>query len=275
MSAASSRFSPPPTGYKFDLIYGKFAFTRSLALDGAPETLNKALFSGRIGSLRTAAAAAAAALVEPEPVWLLWNGRSSEPAPFPPEMIRSLNTILLDAYYYQHQKHVLYNAFYEGQLVGAYGYKIVGPIPLQYYDLEHPPKGVVKDAGLGGLYGGPARYPDSDQPLSRKESSSTLTRYRINLDTGLAANVSINVNEPIQNPQYQTGNHETACGFPNVQGYEGIMVGFDRKQSEAIARSQLVRMLVSAMAQNGYSDIEYQCRNMFVEVTTLAYEMLF
>ncbi|KAF9082390.1 hypothetical protein BGX23_012512 [Mortierella sp. AD031] len=229
MSAASSRFSPPPTGYKFDLIYGKFVFTRSLALDGAPETLNRALFSGRIGSL---------------------------------QMIRSLNTFLLDTYYYQHQKHVLYNAFYEGQLVGAYGYKIVGPIPLQYYDLEHPPKGVVKDAGLGGLYGGPARYPDSDQPLSRKESSSTLTRYRINLDTGLAANVSINVNEPIQNPQYQTGNHETACGSPNVQG-------------EAIARSQFVRMLVSAMAQNGYWNIEYQCRNMFVEVTTLAYEMLF
>lgn len=52
------------------------------------------------------------------------------------------------------------------------------------------------------------------------------------------------------------------------------MVGWDKKQGVAMAQSQFVRTLVASMALSRFSNVEYQCGNMFVEVTATAYELL-
>jgi hypothetical protein len=217
----------------------------------------------------------------------MWNTHSASPVAFPPEVARSLNILLLDAYAYQGQKHVLYNVFYEDRPLGTYGYKVGGPLPLQYFDLEANLGKVVKDSQwMNALVG----FPDmvtlrdwkvgrdmngdgSGKPSSGKEES-VLTCYRINLDTGRAANVTINPLVPIQNPRYQTGNRESAYEFPNVKGYEAIMVGWGKEEGEKMAKSQFVRGLAASMAENRFSNVEYQCGGMFVEVTAMAYETL-
>lgn len=187
-------------------------------------------------------------------------------------------------------KHVLYNVFYEDRPVATFGYKVGGSLPLQYYDLESHPSAVVKDSRwVNALVG----FPDwvtltdlmvgkdmngdgSGKPSEGKESSSVVTTcYRINLDTGRAANVTIDPLVPIQNPRFLLGNRESTYTFPNVQGYEAIMVGWDKKQGVAMAQSQFVRTLVASMALSRFSNVEYQCGNMFVEVTATAYELLF
>ncbi|KAK3817898.1 MAG: hypothetical protein JOS17DRAFT_838314 [Linnemannia elongata] len=114
----------------------------------------------------------------------------------------------------------------------------------------------------------------SDGKEAAASSSVVTTCYRINLDTGRAANVTIDPLAPIQNPQFLIGNRESAYTFPNVKGYEAIMVGWDKKQGVAMAQSQFVRTLVASMALSRFSNVEYQCGNMFVEVTATAYELL-
>ncbi|KAG0376447.1 hypothetical protein BGX24_007732 [Mortierella sp. AD032] len=299
---------PPPPGFTkdlhYDLVYGKYAFIRSVSLSGASQgcypalvsSLTKALHSGKIGYIRTRTSTPCHPTdsnstnpinsTTSEPVWYMWNTHSATPIAFPPEVARSINIFLLDAYAYQGQKHVLYNVFYEDRPIGTFGYKVGGALPLQYYDLEATPGKVVKDSRwLNAMVGFPDRVTLRDWKVGRdmngdgsgkpnSKDESVLTCYRINVDTGRAANVTINPLVPIQNPRFQAGNRESAYAIPNVKGYEAIMVGWGKEEGEKMASSQFVRGLVASMAENRFSNVEYQCGNMFVEVTALAYEML-
>ncbi|KAK3842938.1 MAG: hypothetical protein J3R72DRAFT_523262 [Linnemannia gamsii] len=212
ISAQSPRQMPPPPGFTkdqhYDLVYGKYALIRSVSLSGASQgcypalvsSLTKALHSGKIGYI-----------------------------PFPPEVARSINIFLLDAYAYQGQKHVLYNVFYKDRPVGTFGYKVGGALPLQYYDLEATPGKVVKDSRwVNAMVGFPDMVTLRDWKVGRdmngdgsgkpnSKDELVLTCYRINVDTGRAANITINPLVPIQNPQFQAGNRESAYAFPNRQ----------------------------------------------------------
>ncbi|KAF9899445.1 hypothetical protein EC991_008866 [Linnemannia zychae] len=301
ISAESTQQMPPPPGFTkdqhYDLVYGKYALIRSVSLSGAPKgcypalaaTLTKAVHSGRIGYIRTRTSTPChptdSNSTTPEPVWYTWNTNSATPEAFPPEIARSMNIFLLDAYAHQDQKHVLYNVFYEDRPVGTFGYKVGGVLPLQYYDLEANPGKVVKDSRwLNAMVGFPDMVTLRDWKLGKdmngdgsgkpSKGESVLTCYRINVDTGRAANVTINPLVPVKNPKYIVGNRESAYSFPNVKGYEAIMVGWGKEEGDKMANSQFVRGLVASMAENRFSNVEYQCGNMFVEVTALAYETL-
>lgn len=171
-----------------------------------------------------------------------------------------MDIILLDVLHYEKLKHVLYNIHHDGKLVGVYGYKVGGPLPLQNYDLEYANATAID------------RCTQTESPPSGPSQQTRLALASMSILAG-RRNVALPSKDyysPFENPKLDAGHRESACNVPNIGGQEIVVVAKDMVKGESVAQTPVVRTLTCMMAHNRCSNLEYECSSMFAEVTTTA-----
>ncbi|KAK9763537.1 hypothetical protein K7432_009682 [Basidiobolus ranarum] len=247
------------------ISYGQFQAKVGVALSGSnPEcvdilanTLRRVEETGKAGVTRIRASQQCG----DQPVWVGYNVKSQNPTNISPGIVKSLGVIFTDLVRNGGVKHAIYNIYYDDKPIGGYWYKIGGSLPLQYFDMEYSNNTAKDSRSVNSLV---------ELPISVSYNNTNCNL--VSLDTTMAADVVITGNS-VQSPELVTGERETAYKVPNIQGYEIIVVASSKKEGMQMADTSFVRTITGIMAKNEFSNVEYQCGDIFVEVTALAYQM--